>query len=103
MTFDPRDHPHAECVCGHQAASHEDGLGECCAGSCSSNCRAFTLAPVTIFVVFDGPPGPESGRFVEVETEGGKSIRAGEWIERPDGYWALRIDPFAFSVAALEA
>jgi hypothetical protein len=44
-----------------------------------------------INVIFDGPPGPESGRFVEVETDNGHSINAGEWIERPDGLWALRI------------
>lgn len=44
-----------------------------------------------INILFDGPPGPESGRFVEVETDDGKSIRAGEWIEREDGLWALRI------------
>jgi hypothetical protein len=42
-------------------------------------------------VVFDGPPGPEAGRFVEVENDQGRSIRLGEWVERPDGYWALRI------------
>ena len=44
-----------------------------------------------INIIFDGPPGHESGRFVEVETDDGKSINAGEWFERPDGYWALRI------------
>jgi hypothetical protein len=41
--------------------------------------------------VFDGLPGPDGGRFIEVETENGKSVRVGEWIERPDGFWALRI------------
>ena len=47
----------------------------------------------TIDIVFDGPPGPESGRFVEVERDG-KSIRLGEWVQRRDGLWALRIpDP----------
>ena len=46
-----------------------------------------------INIVFDGPPGPEAGRFVEVETDDGKSINAGEWIKRPDGLWALRIVP----------
>ena len=46
-----------------------------------------------IDVVFDGPPGPESGRFVEVERDG-KSISIGEWVQREDGLWALRIpDP----------
>ena len=44
-----------------------------------------------INIIFDGPPGHESGRFVEVETDDGKGINVGEWIERPDGYWALRI------------
>jgi hypothetical protein len=36
-------------------------------------------------VVFDGPPGPEGGRFVEVEDEAGRSVQVGEWVERPDG------------------
>ncbi len=44
-----------------------------------------------INVIFDGPPSHESGRFVEVETDDGKSINAGEWLKRPDGLWALRI------------
>lgn len=44
-----------------------------------------------IDVVFDGPPSHESGRFVEVENSEGKGIKFGEWIHRPDGYWALRI------------
>jgi len=42
-------------------------------------------------IVFDGPPGPESGRFVEVEDATGKSITFGQWIEREDGRWVLRI------------
>jgi len=43
-------------------------------------------------IVFDAPPGPESGRFVEVENAMGESINAGEWIKRKDGYFALRIN-----------
>lgn len=39
--------------------------------------------------VCDGPPGPESGHFVEVENERGESIHVGEWRERPDGLWEL--------------
>lgn len=42
-------------------------------------------------VVFDGPPSHESGRFVETEDPQGCSFNAGEWIDRKDGYWALRI------------
>lgn len=46
----------------------------------------------TVDIVFDGPPSHESGRFVEVEnTETGESINYGEWIERDDGYWVLRM------------
>lgn len=44
-----------------------------------------------IDIVFDGPPSHESGRFVEVEDETGKSINFGEWVKRDDGYWVLRI------------
>jgi len=40
-------------------------------------------------VMFDGPPGPESGRFIEVEKEDGSSVNAGKWEELEDGRWAL--------------
>lgn len=42
-------------------------------------------------IVFDGPPGNESGRFVEVEDENGKSISAGKWLLREDNVWVLRL------------
>ena len=45
-----------------------------------------------INIIFDGPPDHESGRFVEVETDDGRSVRVGEWIERDYGLWALRIE-----------
>jgi len=44
-----------------------------------------------INIIFDGPPSHESGRFVEVETDDRRSIGVGQWIEREDGLWALRI------------
>lgn len=44
-----------------------------------------------IDIVFDGPPSHESGRFVEVENSEGRSINFGEWVQRPDGFWALRL------------
>lgn len=47
--------------------------------------------PSYIDIVFDGPPSHVSGRFVEVENPAGASIRVGEWIDRGDGFWALRI------------
>ena len=45
----------------------------------------------TIHILFDGPPGPQSGRFVEVENDAGASIRVGKWIAREDGLWDLAI------------
>lgn len=45
-----------------------------------------------IYVIFDGPPGPEAGRFVEVEDEYGQSIRVGRWFKRGDDFWALEIE-----------
>jgi hypothetical protein len=54
--------------------------------------RAIAAIPgQALNVILDGPPGPEAGRFIEIETDDGRSIRAGEWYQRPDGYWALRL------------
>jgi hypothetical protein len=44
-----------------------------------------------LHIIFDGPPSHESGRFVEVENDAGASVRAGEWVERPDGLCDLVI------------
>lgn len=51
------------------------------------------MSAQAINVIFSGPPGVKGGRFVEVETDSGASMGIGEWIERPDGFWALRITP----------
>ena len=53
--------------------------------------EAYWPTPKTVDIVFDGPPGPESGRFVEVEDMDGKGVRIGEWIDRDNGFWALRV------------
>jgi hypothetical protein len=53
--------------------------------------------PQYIDIVFDGPPGPDPACLVEVEDADGRSIEIGEWIERPDGTWALRISPKDFA------
>ena len=50
-----------------------------------------TEEDVPINIIFDGPPGPNAGRFIEVETDDGKSINIGEWKRREDGLWSLRI------------
>ncbi len=54
-----------------------------------------------IDIVFDGPPGPEAGRFVEVENDAQASMSFGEWVQRPDGYWVLRITPKDIAKAQL--
>lgn len=49
-----------------------------------------------IRIVCDGPPGPESGRFVEVEDESGKSIAVGTWETHQEfgghQFWHLVLD-----------
>ena len=44
-----------------------------------------------LHIVFDGPPGPTAGRFIEVEDDSGKSIRVGKWKDCKNGYWELVI------------
>ena len=44
----------------------------------------------TLNVIFDGPPGPEAGRFVEVEDLHGNSVTFGTWQEdQRTGLWRL--------------
>lgn len=38
-----------------------------------------------LYIVFDGPPGPDSPKFVEVETEQGTSVSVGEWRKEMRG------------------
>lgn len=40
-----------------------------------------------VVIRFGGPPGPEAGRFVEVERDGA-SISYGDWVQDGD-YWLL--------------
>lgn len=58
--------------------------------------------PKEIRIVFDGPPGPQSGRFVEVEDEHGRSMSVGTWRKRSDGLHelALSFDPADLREAA---
>lgn len=46
----------------------------------------------SIDIVFTGPLSASPMIFVGAEDMEGKSIGVGEWIQREDGYWALRID-----------
>ena len=46
-----------------------------------------------VYIIFDGPPGPESGRFVETESSAGRGLgeadHGAKWKKRADGLWAL--------------
>ncbi len=47
---------------------------------------------VAIHILFDGPPGPQSGRFIDVEDHRTReSIGVGGWEEDPErpGWWML--------------
>lgn len=50
-----------------------------------------------IDIVFDGPPAPESGRFIEVESPPNVGIKFGEWIKRSDDFWVLRFSLLTFA------
>lgn len=45
-------------------------------------------------IIFDGMPGPDMPRFIEVEQEG-KSVNVGEWQPKRNGCWVLRFRPVA--------
>lgn len=44
---------------------------------------------MTYHLVFDKFPSPEGSRFIELEDSNGRSISAGEWKQRKDGYVEL--------------
>ncbi len=48
-----------------------------------------------LHIVFDGLPGPEAGRFVEVETPFGASVHVGEW-RQVGKFWDLILTPDDF-------
>lgn len=60
---------------------------------CDATAEYEASLPKHIDIVFDGPSGPEAGRFVEVEDDQGKGFGFGEWVQRDDGFWALRFNP----------
>ncbi len=41
-------------------------------------------------VMFDGPPGPQPGRFIDChDAVTGESIHWGKWLDNGDGTWSL--------------
>lgn len=82
--------------CADRNGICESGL-DCDIRALVKEARAMIAAPIAqtapqgLRIVFDGPPGPEAGRFVEVEDTEGRSVNAGEWRERTDGLWELSL------------
>jgi len=64
--------------------------------------KGLALKGKKIRIVFDGPPGPEGGRFIEVVGVTGESFQLGEWVEAGE-YWYLEIPDFYARIAELEA
>jgi len=52
--------------------------GLACHGHGGPSLQEFLVGKTVIR--FDGPPGPEAGRFIEVERDG-RSIKYGEWVK----------------------
>lgn len=84
-----------ELLVGTTSGSAAVGLHERCRGRAEVFTRQ-VLGPSEnqddefLDIVFDGPPSHESGRFVECEING-YSVRVGDWKEREDGLWSLRL------------
>jgi hypothetical protein len=61
-------------------------------GAFNAECAMY-MKSEPVFVIFDGPPSHESGRFIEVENEQGESLgpqqTGADWKERSDGNWTL--------------
>ena len=51
----------------------------------------FDAATEGFQIRFDGPPGPESGRFVECESLDGRGVSVGTWVQDGDD-WLLKIN-----------
>lgn len=94
-----RDDVHAAETKAHRSTEHADAELAAAQGALLDRLIATEPCPApdpalqewAIDVVFDGPPGPTAGRFVEVEDLSGKSVGVGQWIDRGNGMWALRI------------
>lgn len=52
---------------------------------------AIKARPVLRFIIGEEGPGPEAGRFIEVEDADGHSVNAGQWAQQEDGTWALTV------------
>lgn len=78
--------------CASGAKRMAPTLGRCESALMIAAADAIATHHIPLSIVLDGPPGLETGRFVDVETDAGHSICVGKWVNRSDGYWSLRIE-----------
>lgn len=99
------------CICGGVKHWHADPPLGCDDCVCEKFSRQMHVLPSRtaghVYVVLDGPVGPECGRFVECENAYGTSISLGEWVTDQrhgcEGWWMLEIaDPRISTLAALD-
>ena len=77
-------------MCDPKGACREDEQGGPLCRSPRYGSLAILGKERVMQIRFDGPPGPTSGHFIEVEDDRGRSIKVGEWRqEGPD--WLLVI------------
>ena len=84
ITVEQIDRIQSDVTKARNAGIHDDTLLALCALA-----RRAVSAQEPVYVIFDGPPSHESGRFVEVETKDGKSVSAGKWENYGGKYWRL--------------
>ena len=52
--------------------------------------KASVIELTEVDFMFDGPPGPESPRFIEThDAYTGRGVGWGQWIDNGDGTWSL--------------
>jgi hypothetical protein len=90
--------PHGSKLKG-DGSSKTDDEATCTTAKENERYISMTIETTEIRIVFDGPPAPQSGRFIEVEDAEGKGIGVGSWVERDDGLWELRIPGVDLEVA----
>lgn len=67
------------------------GIDAVLAAAPSPSSEAVGWRPIELHIVFKDEGGPGNLRFVEVETIDRRSVRAGTWMKRDDGYDVLAL------------
>lgn len=81
-----------KCRCGNVAGLGQVQCGRCRDQQAAEDAAAKLKRLDIVFQKLTGFTGPDEFIFVEIEDGDGKSVSVGEWVERDDGFWALRIE-----------